>query len=800
MIRLNNKAPIKLLFLCTMRFRAIFLIILSMFFALPPAKEQNVPIGQWKDYLSYHQSLKVTVGPTMAYCSNTSGVFSYNMKDNSLEKYNKVTGLSDIGTTVARYAPYNNTLFVGYSDGNMDVVQNGQVVNIPDLKNSSVTGNKIINDVYFSNNIAYVSCGQGIMQLDISQNIILNTFYIGSNSSAINVEGVTICNDSIFAATDNGIYKAYLYDADLNNFYEWRKVTSKVLAPGKYNAITSIGNTVYTSFSNQLTHGVSMRDTIYTYTNGQWSHYSYVQGTDFVNSLESANGDLIISDNSDVKVINSSGTLIGDVSTFSGIGIAPKDAVMDASMNLWIADIYSSMVKVSLQGSGQAYCPPGPFSNNVFSISIENNDVWITPGGYNNAYNNIYDHADGVSVEYNGTWNRLLDSGDSLFDINCLAIDPGNPAHAFAGTWQNGVVEYYAPKTVSKVYSTNNSALQNVDGGPGYYSVRNGGIAFDAQGNLWVTNNIAKSKYLSVRKADGTWLAFDFSNITGVTQAMEATQLLITQSGAKWIVIPRSGILVYQDNGTFAQPNASNSIMITSAPGNGALPSLNVSCLAQDQDGTVWVGNNTQVVAFYSPDAVLDGQHDWDAQNIYVQQGTYTQYLMQNQIVEAITIDGDNRKWIGTYGGGVFLMSADGTQQINNFTTSNSPLLSNNITCITINPLDGEVFFGTYAGTESYRGNATEGSLTFGNVYAFPDPVPHGYSGNVSITGLVADADVKITDESGELVYHTTATGGEASWNCNNFNGQRVKSGVYLVFCASPDGTQSRVTKLVVLN
>src|SRR4029077_126389 len=99
------------------------------------------------------------------------------------------------------------------------------------------------------------------------------------------------------------------------------------------------------------------------------------------------------------------------------------------------------------------------------------------------------------------------------------------------------------------------------------------------------------------------------------------------------------------------------------------------------------------------------------ASPIYVNQNGYTQYLMQNQQANTIVVDGANRKWIGTQGGGVFLMSSDGTQQISNFTTSNSPLISNNIICIAINPGTGEVFFGTDKGIVSYRGTATEGNL-----------------------------------------------------------------------------------------
>ena len=117
-----------------------------------------------------------------------------------------------------------------------------------------------------------------------------------------------------------------------------------------------------------------------------------------------------------------------------------------------------------------------------------------------------------------------------------------------------------------------------------------------------------------------------------------------------------------------------------------------------------------------------------------------------------------------------------------------------------INQQNGEVFFGTDKGLVSYRGTATEGAAFFSNVYAYPNPVPHDYAGSVAITGLVANSDVKITDINAEVVYHTTALGGQAIWNCTSQDGQRVKTGVYLVFCTSPDGSQSHVSKLLFTN
>ena len=99
-------------------------------------------------------------------------------------------------------------------------------------------------------------------------------------------------------------------------------------------------------------------------------------------------------------------------------------------------------------------------------------------------------------------------------------------------------------------------------------------------------------------------------------------------------------------------------------------------------------------------------------------------------------------------GPGVFLLSEDGIDQIAHFTTTNSPLLSDNVNSITINS-DGEVFFGTARGIISFRGTATPDNPTSSDFYAFPNPVRENYTGLIAIKGVANDSYVKITDTYG---------------------------------------------------
>ena len=176
-------------------------------------------------------------------------------------------------------------------------------------------------------------------------------------------------------------------------------------------------------------------------------------------------------------------------------------------------------------------------------------------------------------------------------------------------------------------------------------------------------------------------------------------------------------------------------------------------------------------------------------------------YLLENETVNAIAIDGGNRKWIGTESSGLYLLSEDGTETIEHFTEDNSPLLSNSITSLAIHPRTGEVFIGTSKGLVSYQSDATEGASSFeeGQVRAYPNPVRPEYSGPITVTGMMYDSDVKIVTVAGHLVYQGTSIGGQFVWNGCDSQGRRVPSGVYMVLASNQEGKEGIVTKIVVI-
>ena len=145
----------------------------------------------------------------------------------------------------------------------------------------------------------------------------------------------------------------------------------------------------------------------------------------------------------------------------------------------------------------------------------------------------------------------------------------------------------------------------------------------------------------------------------------------------------------------------------------------------------------------------------------------YADYLLNGVNISSIAIDAANRKWIGTGADGVYLISEDGQKILQHFTTENSPLISDEIQSIAVNPQTGEVMIGTFLGLVSYMSDANTpaAELDKSNVRVYPNPVKPDYNGVIAVDGLTFNAEVKITTVTGQLVYSGHANGGLFTWD-----------------------------------
>ena len=311
---------------------------------------------------------------------------------------------------------------------------------------------------------------------------------------------------------------------------------------------------------------------------------------------------------------------------------------------------------------------------------------------------------------------------------------------------------------------------------------------FDQDGNLWGANSQVQNP-LFVRRNDGSWDSYSIENVN--TNNFHLGDLIIDNENQKWFIVGSSqGVVVWRDG---------QSKLLTNIPGSGNLPSNTVSCLASDLNGDVWVGTNQGVAVFYSPENIFSS-NNYDSEQILIEVGDYVEYLLGSEAVTSIAVDPANRKWLGTETDGVYLVSENGDKIINHFNVNNSPIFSNKIIDIEIDNESGEVFISTGKGVISYKGFATTPKENHQNVLVYPNPVEPNYNGLIGIKGLVQNANFKITDINGNLVFSSKANGGQGVWDGTNSYGERVGSGVYLIFSTNALGTETNVAKILFIN
>ena len=302
-------------------------------------------------------------------------------------------------------------------------------------------------------------------------------------------------------------------------------------------------------------------------------------------------------------------------------------------------------------------------------------------------------------------------------------------------------------------------------------------------GKYW----IADYKNGLISNSEGTYKSYSPISLDTLYQ-IRRDSIVLDLEGNRWI---RQGYF----GGILVISPKNQRQFVSTGVGLGSLPSSNVKSLALDRDGQMWVGTDKGVVVFDNPSAVFSGKN-FDAYTPVFER----RRLLGNENVNSIAIDGGNRKWMGTKNG-IFLFSPDGTELVINFTEKNAPLPTNEISYITAEPKTGEVYIRTPKGMVSYRGTATEGSLKQDEsvVKVFPNPVRPDFEGQIGIEGLVENAFVKITDVVGNLVYETRASGGTAIWNGRTLTGQRVETGIYLIFSGNKKGEETLVSRLAVV-
>jgi len=747
------------------------------------AQQPLPPIGMWREHLPYQGAIDVTASPNKIYAATEYSLFSIDRQTDEVTRLSKVSGLSETGISAIEYDALSNKLYIAYSNSNIDIIDNTGIHNVPELKRKVVTGDKTIYDIYAVNQFSYLSTGLGIIVIDAGKYEIKDSWFIGENGGPVKVNMFTRDNGNYYAATEEGLKTAPV-NGNPANFTSWVNLSGT-------NGLSATAARAVVNFNNAIV--VLQNDTLFKktstdfqpfFSNGQPIHSVNISGNKLLISQIIPTGD------SRIIVIESNGNTQTELQQENVIA-RPQNAIA-VDNEYWVADLFGGLSRWTDGKVAETYKLNSPDNIALGQLMVANGIFYATAGAVNDSWNyqynpnGIYELKEGYWTSYNKYHNPAL---DPILDIITIAPDIRDGT-LWAGSFGGGLI-HLGPNNDVTFYKQN-SPLEAMPGDPGSYRVS--GLAFDQEHNLWISN-FGANHPLHVLKNDGTWQSFTVPfnlNLNAVGK------IIIDDASQKWIQSPLgNGLVLFNDNGTPGNISDDKWKLYTAGSGPGNLPANEVTALAKDKNGFIWVGTTNGIGIIQCPsDALNTGcEAIWPV----IKEGSFANYLFKGEVVKSIAVDGANRKWIAT-SSGAWLVNDEGDQVLQHFTAENSFLLSNNVLEIAIDGKTGEVYFATDKGICSYRSDATEASAVQGNILVFPNPVPPGYNGQIAIKGLPENSVVKITELNGRLVYQTRSLGGQAIWNGRDYKGRKAASGIYIVIASDDLQQQKAVTRIVFIS
>ncbi|GAB4004881.1 two-component regulator propeller domain-containing protein [Spirosoma migulaei] len=726
-------------------------------------------IGTWQTHVSYQSGQSVVVAGSKIYAATQNGFFYYDKATSETTTLSKTLGLSDVSISRLLYLADQNKLLIAYRNGNLDFLtltdtgEPGAVTNVNTIVSASgLPVSRGINHLNRIGNNAYLSTDFGLVVLDLLKNEIRDTYFSQRpDGTPLPIYQTASANDSLYAltaplrSTDTGLrLRAIRFASNVN-----------IVDPANWRLVTEPGQQLESIIANQGRLSATVNGLgIYERQGGKWI-LTQSLANPTVRQFPASTGIILATD----KAI----TLPGS-GQFSGSLLAdPREVVADGN-SAWIADTKSGLL-FGNAGQFQRIAPEGPTRDQFASLYTYPQALVALPNGPLDATLLVTNQPpyEVFSVP-NGRWISTIPTG----------LTRGFNSAAYLATEQ----QLYLGSFGSGLWSQAEGQAPIAVTLPATISPFISSLATDSDGNLWIITGRAvppQQATLHVRRADGTFQSFPLVSQTNIVQVVP------DDNGFLWLRPDLGGGLLVID------PQGNRSRFLSTQAGQGSLLSNSIRALVKDRNGAIWVGTDLGPTVFDSPYAAFDVTID--AQPPLLNR----RRLLANELITAITVDGGNRKWIGTQKG-VYHVAPDGSQLLDTFTAENSPLPNNVVQAITIEPTSGKVFIETGTsvqsnGLVSYQGPATEPVEALSGLTIFPNPVRPDFSGTVGIRGLTENTTVKILDAGGQLVYETRSQGGTATWNLQDYRGRQAQTGIYLVVVVTADGLEGLAGKLAVV-
>jgi len=757
-------------------FSRISILFIAAF--LHTATHGQMP-GIWHGHFCYSNAHALANSKNLIYCASEHAIFSYDPQNGTTETINKVNQLTDVGVSAISFSEEYDFLLVGYSDGNIDIVSDSETVILSDLKSNKIIPNKSINNIYIYKDLAYLATDFGIVVIDLDKKEFKDTYILGDQSTYSAVNQIAIQEDKnlIWAATESGLVVAPLHSVNLADFANWKLYTDR---QGQQLSATTekiqlFGNRLYIQYRPIDSLPAELR----VIKNNSISLFK--KQPESLKNITVSENLLHLVGRRTLFIYDESEYLKRSIDSSKNISVDFIDALTDREGSLWVAEQGSGLINMQ---TAKILCPNGPIHDRISDIQYINKNDFRACFGVSGNYNV------GSYGLYNGSWLTQIEWG--IMEPVAIAQDPQNEDGFFVAGFSGGIFHYSSFYDQDEVYTPENSVLEYTWGD--HANIKD--LTVDYNGNVWVANwSVARP--IKVLDSQGNWHNFSYPNQPDKSLP---TKIIVDKNNNKWILDPAiyAGY-VYRDGANISDVSDDRFVPITLYDGEDASFAKKIYTISEDKDGAMWIGTENGIATFSSVSSAFS-YSAVDFHRIKVEIDSIIDYVLEGIDVISSTVDAGNRKWFGTAANGAFLLSENGTEVLEHFTTENSPLPSNAITVIAVTPQSGEVFFGTEKGIVSFLGDADDGTTNMENIKVIPNPVRENYRRDIYIRGLVEDATVKITDLAGNLVYEMYSYGGTAVWPGVNLLGNRPQTGVYFIFVSNDDGSETRVGKLIFIN
>ena len=766
------------------RFKHISLLLLLLL----PTMLKAAAIGEWTYYLSYHDATHcIPVGKSI-YALYAGTLLIYDTEDGAVTTPTKLDGLSEKQIVLMQDCQAAQKVILVYNNGNIDLLhRDGTIENMPQYKNKYAGSS--LNDLSVVGNDAFLATSEGIVHINVKQ-----AEFTGFYTLKTPIYSATMSGNVLYAATDAGVYRCNITENPLDvatwSIYN-TTVARQLIAMGDHLYLNTAKKGVYLLSASNPTPQQLIKT-------AQTSYFADSKGIIFYNKTS-------------YTPINSQTPT--SVASTVALPSSTNAICRTTDGTLWMAQGFDGLNAYKATDSGLQATTTGiggfgPKRDLCYFLRYAGERLLVA-GGRLDPFDLI--HYPGTAMYYEkGAWTIFEEegiaehSGGKYQDLTSIIQHPDDPTQHTLTSARVGLFHFKDGKYAG-YHSLDNSPLVSAATNSKNY-VRTDGLQYDHEGNLWMVNNQVDS-VIVIRMKDGSWRKLFYAPLE---QAPTLATTLFDRKGRFWICSRRTvnyhngGLMGIDYAGTIDTQDDDYSYYrshITNQDGT-SYKFEGVQSLAEDHDGRIWVGTDIGLFVIDNPDEWFNDDFRITQVKVPRNDGTnLADYLLYGMPIISITVDGANRKWIGTSGNGVYLVSASGQEILHHFTSENSPLLSNNVTSIAIHPRTGEVMMGTDGGLVSYQSDATSPSesLSEGTIQIFPNPVRPEYHGNVTITGLTTDADIKIVTSGGQLVATGTSMGGTWQWDGRNFSGGYAGSGIYYVLIATADGNTTVAGMLTLI-